>query len=81
MFGGFFDSRRPVAAGKKHNGAGTNDKGITLTQPGKAIILIISVCSCSGQELKEGTDYTAVWSNESSQDAGTYTVTFKVKIK
>ncbi len=34
-----------------------------------------SIKIIKGQELKEGTDYTAVWSNESSQDAGTYTVT------
>lgn len=28
-------------------------------------------------ELEEGTDYTATWSNESSKNAGTYTVTIK----
>jgi len=32
-----------------------------------------------GLELKEGTDYTAVWSNASSKNAGTYTITIQGK--
>ena len=34
-----------------------------------------------GLEMEEGTDYTASWSNESSKNAGTYTVTIKGKGK
>lgn len=33
----------------------------------------------AGKALKEGTDYTAKWSNEKSKDAGTYTITITGK--
>ena len=38
-----------------------------------------SVKTIGGKTLKEGTDYTVSWSNASSKNAGTYTVTVKGK--
>ena len=38
-----------------------------------------AIKTIKGFTLKEGTDYTAVWSNDSSKNAGTYTVTITGK--
>ena len=38
-----------------------------------------AIVTIGGQTLTAGTDYTAVWSNASSKDAGTYTVTITGK--
>ena len=38
-----------------------------------------SIKTIGGRALAEGTDYTATWSNPSSKNAGTYTVTIKGK--
>ncbi len=38
-----------------------------------------AIKTIKGMTLKEGTDYTAIWSNAKSKNAGTYTVTIKGK--
>ena len=42
-------------------------------------VQIPSIKTIGGETLKEGTDYTAVWSNASSKNVGTYTVTITGK--